>query len=218
MIGTAYTRRPSPFIHQLHTFLLSLLFCYQGSATMAVIGLSPGDFYFVITLVGKVVASFRDNPQGAVQQYSAFSTEIQIISSYFEDISNEETELVTLWKETKAQCVHFATKYASLDTEDIPEREKIWDWLWMYWKTNKAINTVRWSLDGRQEAAELQQKVARIIHLASLNLIIENQTSLRHVETFLRVVNENLSNIQNVIRQVDPLYRCNRRETNPAIF
>ena len=159
---------------------------------MASFGLSPGDFYFVVTLVGRVVASFRDDPQGAVQQYSAFSTELELVSTYLEDFPIEETKLVALWKETKVQCVNFATKYASLDTTIIPEREKIWDWLWLCRQTDKAFNTVRWSLDGRQEATELQRKVVHIVHLASVDLGLQNRASLRRLETFLRGVLDDL--------------------------
>jgi hypothetical protein len=172
---------------------------------MASFGLSPGNFYFVVTLIGRVVASFRDDSQGAVQQYSAFSAELKLVSTYLDRYPIEETDLVALWKETKAQCVNFATKYASLDTTNAPEREKIWDWLWVRRHTDKAFNTVRWSLDGRQEAMELQQKVVRMVHLASVDLSLENRASLRRLETFVtEVLDEKLGRIQQDIRQVDP--------------
>jgi hypothetical protein len=182
---------------------------------MSGFGVSPGDFYFVVTLIGKVVAAFRDNSQGALQQYSAFSAELELVSRYLDSSPVEETELVALWKETKTQCVDFATEYASLDPTIIPQREKIWDWLWLSRQTDRAFNTVKWSLDGRQEATELQQKVVRIVHLASVDLGLQNRTSLRRLETFLKgvlddliecckIIDEKLGRIQDDIRSATP--------------
>jgi len=182
---------------------------------MSNFGLSPGDFYFVVILIGNVVAAFRDNPQGAVQQYSAFSAELELVSTYLDGTPVEETELVALWKETKTLFVNFVTKYASLDPTIIPQREGIWDWLWLSRQTDKALNTVKWSLDGHQEATKLQQKVVRIVHFASVDLGLQNRTSLRRLETFLKGVlddliecckriDEKLGCIQDDLRQAAP--------------
>jgi len=86
---------------------------------MAGFGRSPGEFHFAVTLVGKVVASCVDDPPGAVQQYYAFSVELGLVSTYLEESQIEVTELVALWRETKAQRVNFA-KYASLETTITP--------------------------------------------------------------------------------------------------
>jgi hypothetical protein len=189
---------------------------------MASFGLSPGDFYFVVMLVGRVVGSFRDDSQGAVQQYSTFSAELELVSEYLKGSPVAETGLVELWKETKVQCINFVAKYASLDTRIVPPREKIWDWLWLHHQTDKAFNTVRWSLDGRQEATELQRKVVRIVHLASMDLSLQNRASLRRLETFLRGVLDNLieriDGIQYDIWQADLSFSCNRGDTNPVII
>ncbi len=155
---------------------------------MANFGLSPGDFYFVVTLVGSVVQSFRNGPQGASQQYSAFSAELKLVSKYLDKLPATETELVTLWKRTKAQCVDFTNKYALLDEKARVENGERQPWDWLCRQTLVVFDKVRWPLDGRKDAAELQQNVTRIVQIASMNLGLENQSSLGRLEESLRQV------------------------------
>jgi hypothetical protein len=139
---------------------------------MTTVGLSPGDFYFVVTLIGRVVASFRGGPQGAAQQYSAFSAELRAVSNYLDHPSVNEPDLVALWEDAKLHCEKFTQKYAILDPKANLDGESKWKWLRR--QAESAFTTVRWSEGGHQEALELQRKVGSIVHLTSLKIQQQN--------------------------------------------
>jgi hypothetical protein len=157
-------------------------------------GLSAGDFYFIVKFIASVVESFRDIPQGAAQQYAAFSDELKLISGYLDRLPSEKNELTVLWTEYKTQCFDFVTKYSSLTISDgqVIARKRgqsPYDLLRdLRRQTQQVIDTVRWPLDARKDAIELQQKVVRIVQYASLDVGLQNHTSLARLGDLLKHV------------------------------
>lgn len=182
-------------------------------------GMSPGDFYFIVKLIGTVIESFGHGPRSAVSEYSTFAAEFDLISTYLDGLPSEQNlgstsqsnaKLRRLWGTTKSECLAFVVKYSSLATvEGTPVSNYIESgsnggvraaWTWFRKQSQPILNKVQWPLLARDDANALQQKLVLVAQSATLDMGISNQSlqkrNFQHVQMMLNQVlmqNERMS-------------------------